>query len=108
MHARSSLFSLLGALTAIACGGQTETAGPALSAAQDATATAEAPGVVYALSNDPAGNAVVAFARAPDGTLSPAGSFPTGGTGTGAPRLAGRPHLLARWPLAPRGQRRQR
>ena len=83
MHARSSLFSLLGALTAIACGGQTETAGPALSAAQDATATAEAPGVVYALSNDPAGNAVVAFARAPDGTLSPAGSFPTGGTGTG-------------------------
>lgn len=85
MHARSSLFSLLVALAAIACNGQAETAGP-VSAPEEAlgAASAEASGVVYTLSNDPAGNAVVAFARAPDGTLSPAGSFPTGGLGTGA------------------------
>ncbi len=41
-------------------------------------------GAVYVLSNQPAGNAVIAYDRAPDGTLTPAGSYPTGGTGTGA------------------------
>lgn len=35
------------------------------------------------MSNDPAGNKVVAFTRADDGALSPAGTFPTGGTGSG-------------------------
>src|SRR6188472_670709 len=41
-------------------------------------------GAVYTLTNSPAGNAVVAYDRAADGTLTPAGSVPTGGTGTGA------------------------
>jgi 6-phosphogluconolactonase len=41
-------------------------------------------GAVFTLSNDPAGNAVVMFRRAADGTVSPAGSVPTGGLGTGA------------------------
>lgn len=40
-------------------------------------------GTVYTLSNAPAGNAVLAYSRAADGTLTPQGSFPTGGTGTG-------------------------
>jgi 6-phosphogluconolactonase len=40
-------------------------------------------GVVYTLSNAPSGNAVLAFARAADGSLAPAGSFATGGSGTG-------------------------
>lgn len=40
-------------------------------------------GAVFTLSNDPAGNAVVAFHRAADGTLSAAGSVPTGGNGSG-------------------------
>ena len=40
-------------------------------------------GAVFSMSNDPAGNAVVAFARRWDGTLAPAGSYPTGGTGSG-------------------------
>jgi len=51
-----------------------------------ATATAapdEGPGAVYTLTNSPAGNAVVTFDRAADGTLSPTGSVPTGGVGTG-------------------------
>ncbi|HEX9293548.1 MAG TPA: beta-propeller fold lactonase family protein [Gemmatimonadales bacterium] len=41
-------------------------------------------GAVYTISNQVTGNAVVVFARAGDGTLTPAGSFGTGGTGTGA------------------------
>lgn len=40
-------------------------------------------GAVYTSTNSPTGNAVVAFRRAGDGSLTPAGSFPTGGTGTG-------------------------
>jgi 6-phosphogluconolactonase (cycloisomerase 2 family) len=41
-------------------------------------------GAVYALTNAAAGNAVVAYDRAGDGALIPAGIFPTGGAGTGA------------------------
>jgi 6-phosphogluconolactonase (cycloisomerase 2 family) len=42
------------------------------------------PGAVYTLSNNPAGNAVMVFARGADGSLTPAGSYATGGTGTGS------------------------
>jgi 6-phosphogluconolactonase len=41
-------------------------------------------GSVYTLTNSPTGNAVVAFDRAFDGTLSRQGTYPTGGNGTGA------------------------
>lgn len=41
------------------------------------------PRAVYTISNAAAGNAVVAYARAADGSLSPAVSYQTGGTGTG-------------------------
>lgn len=40
-------------------------------------------GAVYTMSNAPAGNAVIVFDRASNGMLAPAGSYPTGGTGTG-------------------------
>lgn len=40
-------------------------------------------GAVYALSNAPSGNAVLVWNRAADGSLTPAGSYATGGTGTG-------------------------
>jgi 6-phosphogluconolactonase len=40
-------------------------------------------GAVYSLSNQPSGNSVIVFDRAADGTLTLAGSFPTGGTGMG-------------------------
>jgi 6-phosphogluconolactonase len=49
-----------------------------------ATASADAPGAVYALTNSPAGNAVVVYDRGGDGSLTAAGSFATGGAGTGA------------------------
>jgi 6-phosphogluconolactonase len=38
---------------------------------------------VYTSTNSATANAIQAFDRAPDGSLAPAGSFPTGGTGTG-------------------------
>lgn len=40
-------------------------------------------GTVYAMSNATDGNAVLVFNRRADGRLDPAGSFPTGGFGTG-------------------------
>ncbi|HEX9278742.1 MAG TPA: beta-propeller fold lactonase family protein [Casimicrobiaceae bacterium] len=40
-------------------------------------------GAVYTMTNAPAGNAVLVFDRARDGSLSPAGAFATGGKGTG-------------------------
>ncbi len=39
---------------------------------------------VYTQSNAAAGNAIIAYDRAKDGSLTPVGSFTTGGTGTGA------------------------
>jgi len=41
-------------------------------------------GAVFTESNSAAGNAVLAFSRSADGSLSPAGSFATNGNGTGA------------------------
>ncbi|MGD8276699.1 MAG: beta-propeller fold lactonase family protein [Gemmatimonadota bacterium] len=41
-------------------------------------------GTVYTMTNDAAGNTVLAFDRAADGTLAPAGMYSTGGLGTSA------------------------
>lgn len=41
-------------------------------------------GQVYTMSNSAAGNAILAYDRAADGSLAWAGAYPTGGTGTGA------------------------
>jgi 6-phosphogluconolactonase (cycloisomerase 2 family) len=52
-----------------------------------APATAQAAGdhagAVYVMSNSPGGNAILVFDRAADGALTPAGSYATGGLGTG-------------------------
>ena len=42
----------------------------------------DGPGAVYTLTNAGDGNSVVAFRRAEDGTLSPLGTFATGGRGS--------------------------
>ncbi len=47
------------------------------------TVQAGSAGAVYTLTNQVAGNEVAIFSRAADGTLTPAGSVATGGTGTG-------------------------
>lgn len=52
---------------------------PAASAATTSSATSG--GVVFALTDNTAGNAVAAYYRAADGTLTPAGSYATGGKG---------------------------
>ena len=39
------------------------------------------PGAVYTMTNSPAGNAIQAYARAGDGSLTRAGTYPTGGDG---------------------------
>ena len=52
----------------------------AVAAAFPAAAQA-APGALYTQTNDPAGNIVQACDRASDGTLSPAGTYSTGGAG---------------------------
>ena len=49
-----------------------------------ATGSSSGSGYVYVMSNEATANAVQVFARAADGTLTPAGSYPTGGLGTGA------------------------
>ncbi|MFN8493070.1 MAG: beta-propeller fold lactonase family protein [Caldilineaceae bacterium] len=49
-----------------------------------ARAAGDEPGAVYALSNAVTGNAVNVYARGADGSLTPAGSFATGGNGSGA------------------------
>jgi 6-phosphogluconolactonase (cycloisomerase 2 family) len=46
-------------------------------------ALASSAGEVYTLTNSPSGNAVQVFDRAGNGSLSSAGEFPTGGSGTG-------------------------
>ena len=59
----------------------TAVAAPALAAsAADAGHTGDA-GVVFVQTDNTAGNAVVAYHRAPDGTLTLAGTYPTGGLG---------------------------
>src|SRR6266542_3774812 len=67
-----------------------------------ALAAGEAPGAVYVMTNSTAGNAVLAFDRAANGDLTPAGSYATGGLG--APALGSQGALVLtdnqRWLLA--------
>lgn len=56
----------------------------AMAAASDDDEEGGTPRAVYALTNSPTGNAVVVYRRAGDGSLTWAGSYATGGTGTGA------------------------
>jgi 6-phosphogluconolactonase len=79
------------AATALAgCDQDRSVAGPAASltpglAAAGASDIADGSrGAVYTLMNSTSGNAVAVFSRADDGTLTAAGTVPTGGTGTGA------------------------
>src|SRR3954463_1052982 len=52
--------------------------------AGSASAAHKSPGVVFTLGNQPGGNAVLAYDRSAGGTLTPAGTYPTGGNGSGA------------------------
>lgn len=76
---RRTLFGALGTALAVAL---SFTPAPKANAGNSDTASLKS-GAVYAMTNQPTGNAIVAFRRAPDGTLTQAGIFPTGGRGSG-------------------------
>jgi len=57
------------------------TAAALVLAAGFASAAMAATGALYTQTNDPAGNTVQRFERGADGSLTPAGTFPTGGAG---------------------------
>ncbi len=59
-----------------AVGGMAAFPGPA-----QAAGGPRAAGAVYTMTNSPTGNAIEAYARASDGSLTPAGTYPTGGDG---------------------------
>jgi len=56
---------------------------PAAPSLARAGAEADAGGAVYTSTNGASANAILAFRRAEDGALTPVGSYPTGGRGTG-------------------------
>jgi len=56
----------------------------ALASVANASSSDSSPGAVYTLTNSSAGNAIIAFNRAADGTLTTQGTFATGGSGTGS------------------------
>lgn len=63
-------------------------ASPPKGLAQDESFSRGHSGAVYTLSNQVSGNSVIVFDRAADGTLTLAGSYPTGGTGITPPPFA--------------------
>ena len=83
---RSTLLLAMAAVCATACSESSTPAGPRLSSSDRSSADSRndgAQGAVFTETNATAGNAVVAFARAVDGSLTYAGSFSTGGRGIG-------------------------
>jgi 6-phosphogluconolactonase len=84
---RSSLLAVLAALSLAACNDSSLTTSPrsqaAGAAARDANGGDGSSGAVFTETNAVAGNAVVAFARAGDGSLTYVGTFSTGGNGIG-------------------------
>ena len=81
--ARLSSFVILASLLAACSENATSPTGPMPGAASRSLGNGS-PGAVYTQTNSPGGNAVLAFRRAADGSLTAAGATPTGGTGTGA------------------------
>src|SRR6184192_2112471 len=73
MKHRSVLIALLAALAAALVGAQAARADDA-----------QGKGVVFVQTNQPTGNQIVVYDRADDGTLSPAGTYATGGNGGAA------------------------
>jgi len=71
------------AVTALALAACTDTRETTSPTADLASSSASSPGAVYAMTNDATNNQVVVLNRSADGILTPGGSFPTGGRGSG-------------------------
>jgi len=70
-------------LALAACGRDSTGPDPASPSLTRAGTEADAGGAVYTSTNGASANAILAFRRAEDGALTPIGSFPSGGRGTG-------------------------
>jgi len=78
-----SIFASVAVLALAACSDSQTTAPLSASDAPNGSQSAQATGGVFVSTNDVNSNAIVAFARAADGSLTPMGTFATGGTGIG-------------------------
>src|SRR5689334_19799169 len=78
-----SILAAVGAVALAACSDVQPTAPATRRATSSLSQSAQTVGGVFVSTNGLNGNAVVAFARAADGTLTPTGTFTTGGTGIG-------------------------
>ena len=86
----SGLVALLAVVAAVLIGAQAAGAGDAHGGK----------GVVFVQTNQPAGNQIVVYDQAGDGTLSPAASYATGGNGGAALPGTGSDHLASQGSLA--------
>ena len=77
-----TILAAAGAVALAACSDVQPTA-PTATAAKPSFSQTQTVGGVFVSTNGLNGNAVVAFARAADGSLTPTGTFATGGTGIG-------------------------
>ena len=82
---RSSILTGIAAISLAACGDASSSTSPAprSPARFETNPAGAATGAVFTETNAVAGNAVVAFSRAADGSLTYAGTFSTGGNGIG-------------------------
>src|SRR5918999_1978866 len=103
MNRRLISLTALAALAFAACRDGSETTAPGASPdASNARPPQNPTGGVYVQTNSAAGNEVVAYRRAANGTLSRVGTFSTGGRGTGTPLSSQGPVILSddgRWLL---------
>lgn len=76
-------FVVAAALALVACGKESPTTAPYGRIDAEGSVATEAVGQVYIASNATSGNDVLVFNRMSDGSLSAAGAYPTGGTGSG-------------------------
>lgn len=81
---RSISLAAFAAFAVTACSDGTGVSDPSRSAPLLQRATNLRAGAVYTMTNAAGGNEVLAFDRSPDGSLSPAGAFATGGSGSGS------------------------
>ena len=77
------ILAAAGAVALAACSDVQPTAPNGASVSPSFSQASQSVGGVFVSTNGLAGNAIVAFARAADGSLTPTGAFSTGGTGIG-------------------------
>ena len=81
------------AAAAVAAAAVATAASPAFASASSPAGASRAGHAVFVQTDNTAGNRVVAYDRAADGTLTPAGSYRRAGRDPG--RVRGRPHRVA-------------